>query len=162
MARPKTHDEDLRQTLVAETRSQLENQGLGELNLRSLAHAANTSTAAVYALFGSKQSLLEEVFALEVGDLVSRVGENSIQDIESAKRFARSLRAWARDHERVYNAIVSSGELIGMVDMLRETVAPTWEDKFTFQALMTAVHGSLLFDFDEEQFDRVIHSALKV
>lgn len=162
MARPKTHDAKLRQALVAETRAQIERQGLSELNLRSLAHAAHTSTAAVYALFGSKQLLLEEVFALEIDDLVRRAGRDPITDTDSAKRFATDLRHWVLDHERVYTAIVSSGELTGMVEILREKVASEWEDPFTFQVLMLAVHGSLLFDFDEEQFERVIDSALRV
>ncbi|MGD9990440.1 TetR/AcrR family transcriptional regulator [Pseudonocardia sp.] len=58
MPRPKVHDEALRARLLEQAGETLSTQGLDALSLRKLAADADTSTTAVYALFGGKPALL--------------------------------------------------------------------------------------------------------
>jgi AcrR family transcriptional regulator len=63
VARPRTHDEALRQRLLDLAGKILAGAGQGALSLRGLAQQAGTSTSAVYALFGGKPALLRAVYA---------------------------------------------------------------------------------------------------
>ncbi|GAY10070.1 TetR/AcrR family transcriptional regulator [Pseudonocardia sp. N23] len=58
MPRPKVHDEALRARLLEQAGETLSTQGLDALSLRRLAADADTSTTAVYSLFGGKPALL--------------------------------------------------------------------------------------------------------
>lgn len=61
MARPKVHTDDLRGRLLDEAVAVVAHGGLGALSVRGVARAAQTSTTAVYSLFGSKEDLAREV-----------------------------------------------------------------------------------------------------
>ena len=58
MPRPKEHDEQTADALLAAAERLIEAEGLGALSLRELARAAGTTTRAVYSLFGSKDGLV--------------------------------------------------------------------------------------------------------
>lgn len=62
MARPKIHDEALRRRLLEQARATLSDGGLAALSLRTLARDCDTSTTAVYSLFGGKHGLLTNLF----------------------------------------------------------------------------------------------------
>lgn len=62
MARPKTHDEALRRTLLNRAARLVYENGPSALSLRKLASAANTSTTAVYSLFGNKAGLFDAIY----------------------------------------------------------------------------------------------------
>ncbi|MFD0199528.1 MULTISPECIES: TetR/AcrR family transcriptional regulator [Saccharothrix] len=62
MPRPKTHDEALRGRLLERAGELLSTEGPGALSLRRLAADVNTSTTAVYSLFGGKPALLNAVY----------------------------------------------------------------------------------------------------
>ncbi|MCP2260470.1 transcriptional regulator, TetR family [Streptoalloteichus tenebrarius] len=61
MPRPKIHDEALRTRLLDRTGELLSAHGPDALSLRRLAADVNTSTTAVYSLFGGKAGLVAEV-----------------------------------------------------------------------------------------------------
>jgi AcrR family transcriptional regulator len=67
VARPRVHDDELRQRLLDRTSRIVTESGVGSLSLRTLAAAESTSTSAVYSLFGGKPALLgalyEEAFS---------------------------------------------------------------------------------------------------
>jgi AcrR family transcriptional regulator len=67
------HDETLRLTLLDRAAAIVFDSGVDALSLRRLAAAANTSTTAVYSLFGNKAGLVEALFG------------------EAARRFAARL-----------------------------------------------------------------------
>lgn len=69
MARPKTHDDALRQRLLDRAGEILADGGIRVLSLRALADAAGTSTSAVYSLFGGKPGLLRAIYAEAFGRL---------------------------------------------------------------------------------------------
>lgn len=61
MARPRTHDDDLRRRLLECASAAVSAQGADALSLRAVAAAAGTTTAAVYTLFGGREQLVEAV-----------------------------------------------------------------------------------------------------
>jgi AcrR family transcriptional regulator len=63
VARPRTHDEELRLRLLDRAAAMLASGGVPALSLRALATAAGTSTSAVYSLFGNKAALLRALYA---------------------------------------------------------------------------------------------------
>ncbi|MGM1060340.1 TetR/AcrR family transcriptional regulator [Saccharothrix sp. Mg75] len=62
MPRPKTHDDALRARLLVRAGELLSAEGPGALSLRRLAADVNTSTTAVYSLFGGKPALLNALY----------------------------------------------------------------------------------------------------
>lgn len=62
MSRPRVHDEKLRARLLERAGDLVSAAGLERLSLRRLARDCETSTTAVYALFGGKDGLLTALF----------------------------------------------------------------------------------------------------
>ncbi len=62
MARPKTHDDALRTRLLDQAGELVSREGAAALSLRKLAARADTSTTAVYSLFGGKPALVRELY----------------------------------------------------------------------------------------------------
>ena len=58
MGRPREHDEETRAALLSAAERLIEEHGVDGLSLRTLADAADTTTRAIYSLFGSKDGLL--------------------------------------------------------------------------------------------------------
>lgn len=71
MPRPKTHDDALRVRLLDRAGELISTQGASALSLRKLASDADTSTTAVYSLFGGKPALVRELY-LEAFDRLGR------------------------------------------------------------------------------------------
>lgn len=69
MARPKTRDDKLKDRLLAESIALLEQEGPTAITARRVASIADTSTAAVYELFGSKSGLVRTIFYEGFGQL---------------------------------------------------------------------------------------------
>jgi AcrR family transcriptional regulator len=107
--RPRVHDDELRNRLLAEAGRTVHGAGIGSLSLRSLAGQVGTSTSAVYSLFGGKSELLgalyEEAFAQfgaaqravpVTGDLSADLGA-----------LGRAYWTWARAHPDLYPVLFS-------------------------------------------------------
>ena len=74
MARPKVHDEKLRARLLERAGKLVSDGGADALSLRILARDCETSTTAVYALFGGKNGLLTALFDEAFEHLGRRIG----------------------------------------------------------------------------------------
>ena len=61
MARPRLHDDALRTRLLEVTSLVISSDGEGAVTVRKVAAEAGTSASAVYALFGSREALVEAV-----------------------------------------------------------------------------------------------------
>ncbi len=72
VARPRTHDEQLRIRLVDEAGRLLSAEGPAALTTRRLADRAATSSSAVYSLFGDKGGLIRAMFSVGFQRLVER------------------------------------------------------------------------------------------
>ncbi|SDH59626.1 DNA-binding transcriptional regulator, AcrR family [Actinokineospora alba] len=71
MPRPKTHDDALRVRLLDRAGELVSAQGASALSLRKLASDVDTSTTAVYSLFGGKPALVRELY-VEAFDRLGR------------------------------------------------------------------------------------------
>jgi len=63
MARPRLHDDTLRERLLEVASRAISEGGEGAVTVRTVAAAAGTSASAVYALFGSRSGLVQAVSA---------------------------------------------------------------------------------------------------
>jgi AcrR family transcriptional regulator len=63
MGRPREHDESTRAALLEATERLIARNGAAALSVRAVAREADTTTRAVYSLFGSKDGLLVEALA---------------------------------------------------------------------------------------------------
>lgn len=80
MARPKVHDEALRLRLLDEAGRLLSAEGPGGLSLRRIATDAETSTTAVYSLFGGKPALVRALFLEAFGRFAARLSAVQLGD----------------------------------------------------------------------------------
>ena len=112
MARPVVHNDSLRQDLLAATADLVDREGPARVTLRDVASAAQTSTSAVYSLFGGKSQLLTAV----VDD-----GFRSFRDSQLAAApgglhaLGVAYRIWALEHEALYR-LMFGGALAAYAD----------------------------------------------
>jgi AcrR family transcriptional regulator len=126
MARPKVHDEVLRGRLLERARSVLSAGGPAALSLRTLARDCDTSTTAVYSLFGGKPGLLTVLFDEAFHTLGRQLtavtrGENSIDDIVA---LGLAYRRSALSDPHVFG-MMFAGETVLPAAAMARTVAGT-------------------------------------
>lgn len=119
MARPVVYDDVLRRRLLDVTADRVAERGANAVSLRELANAADTSTTAVYSLFGGKAGLLAAVImdgfeSLGVAQEAAEPG--------GATAMAKAYRSWALAHPRLYRMMFSamtreSGYELGPTDL---------------------------------------------
>lgn len=86
MARPVVYDNDARDALLDAAARTVHESGVQALTLRSLARDTGTTTAAVYALFGGKDGLLEALYARAVAAFAGRLdaapaGDDAVENL---------------------------------------------------------------------------------
>lgn len=72
MGRPREHADATRTELLLAARRMLVEQGPGGLGLRALALEVDTTTRAIYSLFGSKENLVRALYVDGFQELVAR------------------------------------------------------------------------------------------
>lgn len=112
MARPIIHDRFVQQRLLAATAELVDREGPARVTLRDVAAAAETSTTAIYSLFGGKAQLLKAA----VDDGFRSFGESQ-RDAASdgLPGLGRAYRAWALEHPALYR-LMFGGALAAYVD----------------------------------------------
>lgn len=129
MGRKRLHDEQLRQRLLDVAAERLAKDGVDGLSLRVLAAAADTSTAAVYSLFGGKPGLLtalhERAFR-RFGQAQEAVGVGD-DPVEDLVRLGLAYRASAIADPHGYR-IMFGGEIrpADVTPELRQSAADTF------------------------------------
>lgn len=98
------HDEALRGRLLSDAAALVFDGGMDALSLRRLASGAETSTTAVYSLFGNKAGLLDSLYreaARRFGERLAEVGatDDPVADIV---RLGLAYRDYARDEPHLY------------------------------------------------------------
>lgn len=115
MARPRTHNDELRSRLMDEALEVVAAHGLASLALRALAERAGTSTTAVYALFGSKEALQRAVLLRAFEDFAAN--QESLPATDDPVTDIAGLGVlyvqWAVDHPRLYEAMFG-GAIAGL------------------------------------------------
>lgn len=126
MARTKVHDDALRGRLLRRAGEIVSSDGVDALSLRTLASACNTSTTAVYALFGGKDGLLtalfDEAFRRLAGHLAAVApGADPLDDIV---RMGLAYQACALTEPHLF-ALMFTGRTLLPVAAAARTVAGT-------------------------------------
>ncbi len=107
MARPKLRDEELRSQFLAASLVALEAGGPTALTARNLARSTNSSTAALYELFGDKSGLIRSLFYGGFAELAGRLGElptgaDARQDVRSS---LDTIRSFALESPMLYEVM---------------------------------------------------------
>ena len=120
MARPRIHDAELRTRLLDAAAETVAQQGVDSLSLRKLAAAQNTSTTAIYSLFGGRAELLVALFATSFasfGDAQRAVPVTGNPKVD-LRELAVAYRHWALHNPHLY--AVMFGGVLGSVDVSEE------------------------------------------
>ncbi|MEJ7649166.1 MAG: WHG domain-containing protein [Nakamurella sp.] len=110
MARPRVHDDALRDQLLDLAGLQVAGRGPDALSLRGLAITAGTSTRAVYTLFGGKPELMAELCDRASTDLGLSQRSVAVTDDPAADlmELGRNYRRWALANQHSF-AILFGG-----------------------------------------------------
>ncbi|MCG8920982.1 MULTISPECIES: TetR/AcrR family transcriptional regulator [Lentzea] len=109
MPRPKTHDDALRRRLLERAGELLSTEGPAAVSLRKIATDVNTSTTAVYSLFGGKPALLEALY----DEAFTRFGRNlaavpvTDDPAEDLLRIGLAYRRSALEDPQFYSVLYS-------------------------------------------------------
>ncbi len=109
MARPKIHDDGLRLRLLAAAAELVHAKGVDGLSLRHLAAVAQTSTTAIYSLFGGRSELLEAVVmqgftSFTAAQSKAAGGKDAIKDLHN---LGTAYRHWALANPTLYTLMFS-------------------------------------------------------
>lgn len=112
MARPIVHDQLVRERLLQVTAELVGRDGPARVTLRDVAATAQTSTTAIYSLFGGKDQLLTAA----VDDGFRSFGESQ-RSAESGglRGLGLAYRSWALEHPALYR-LMFGGALTAYVD----------------------------------------------
>ena len=111
MGRPRLHDEATRSELLEAAERLLSVGGIEAVSVRSTAAAAGTSTRAVYALFGSKEGLVQALAQRAFELLIDRVATIPITNDPTADLITGSVkgfRAFALDHPDLFRLVFTT------------------------------------------------------
>ena len=149
MARPKVHDEKLRARLLERAGKLVSDGGADALSLRILARDCETSTTAVYALFGGKNGLLTALFDEAFEHLGRRIGAltPSVDPLEDLVRTALAYRESALADPHLF-ALMFSGPTLLSAEAARRTVAGTALGPLRAAALRAVEEKALRADAD--------------
>ncbi len=170
MPRVSSYPEDLRDRLVRAAAERLVQAPPDQLSLRELAASQDTSTNAIYSLFGGKDALIRAVVA-DANESFLAEQEKALEfgaTIEGLMELGRRYRAWALDQPSLYQLMFGGvgtlasipcygiGPLEQMVSALVEAgvlrAAPV---RSIGHALWAASHGFVLIEMGL-QIDREI------
>ncbi|MCT1867191.1 TetR/AcrR family transcriptional regulator [Dermabacter sp. p3-SID358] len=114
MNTPRHHDEELRVELIAAASKALAKGGPAAVSLRDVSAACNTSTTAVYSLFGGKKQLLDSVVVTSAGDLAAHLTEVSHdQDPENyLVALGIALHDWAVENPELFDVIFNQADQV--------------------------------------------------
>ena len=121
MGRPKIYDDSLRRQLIALTAESVADGGPDAVSLRALAKAADTSTTAIYTIFGSKDDLVAAVLDAAAESLTRAQDAVPVTDdpLADFTELGRAYRGWALAHPDLYNV------MFGRLGMRERVTRPT-------------------------------------
>lgn len=107
VARPRLYDDALRDSLIAAAIETISESGIEGLALRSLAADCDTTTNALYTLFGSKDALVRAALNHALQDFMESLEATPPRatPAEDLKGLQETHRTWARARPRLYMAM---------------------------------------------------------
>ena len=105
MGRPREHDEDTRQLLLASAARLMDADGVASVSARRVADDAGVTTRAIYSLFGGMDGVLAELFRIGAEDMVRRheAVPRRADAAEEIMPLALAFRAAARARPEAYS-----------------------------------------------------------
>ena len=126
MVRHKIYPDDLRERLIAAALERLRTHASEQVSLRELAAQCDTSTNAIYSIFGGKDALIAAVIELARAELLDQVVlfDELDESLDVFGAAGRRYRAWARRQPDLYRLIFEGGGPIALreEDMARVLV----------------------------------------
>jgi AcrR family transcriptional regulator len=109
MPRPKIHDDALRRRLLERAGELLSTEGPAAVSLRKIATDVNTSTTAVYSLFGGKPALLEALYDEAFSRFGAHLAAVPVTDdpVEDLLQVGLAYRRSALEDPRFYSVLYS-------------------------------------------------------
>lgn len=158
MSRPRTYDDELRRRLLVLAAEAVAVEGPGSVSLRALAKAADTSTNAIYAIFGSKDELVAAVLreASESLEEAQRATQRTDDSLADFAEMGRVYRRWALDHPALYHVMFERRDLHGPLasDQLITSMTPV------VAAVERCIADGVLRDVDPRQAAMSMWSAV--
>ena len=111
MGRPRLHDDVTRSELLEAAERLLSVGGIEAVSVRSAASGAGTTTRAVYALFGSKEGLVQALAQRAYELLMDRVATVPMTGDPSADLIAaavKGFRAFALEHPDLFRLVFTT------------------------------------------------------
>ncbi|MFW0795434.1 TetR/AcrR family transcriptional regulator [Gordonia sp. CPCC 205515] len=146
VARPRVHTADLRERLVEEATTIVEREGWAALSVRSVAGAADTSTTAVYSLFGSKDDLARRVL---IAGFESFAAAQESADTDDIGALGIAYVGWALEHPRLFEMMFGTS-VAGIEPSDELTVASRRSMAPLHTAVRDAVDRGVFVDADAE------------
>jgi len=105
MGRPREHDEDTRNALLASAAHLVDAEGIPALSARRLADEAGVTTRAIYTLFGGMDGVLTELYRIGAEDMLARheAVPRRADGAEEILPLAFAYRAGARARPEAYS-----------------------------------------------------------
>ncbi|WP_026413092.1 TetR/AcrR family transcriptional regulator [Actinomadura oligospora] len=187
MGRPRTNDAAVAERLVACATEMLATGSRESVTVRAVATAADTSTTAVYSLFGGKDGLIRAVRDRAVAGLFHDLSavpasEDPLADLYA---LAAAYRRWGREHSHLYTVLFGGAQsfdpsgAVGAEDPVRPLVAAidravtrsvlAGEETSIALSLWITLHGLVTLELAEAldtptadaAFRSAIHAALR-
>lgn len=158
MARPVSHDAALRARLIETASALVDREGPERVSLRDVARAAETSTTAVYSLFGGKADLLAAV----IEDAFASFGRQQAEtEPQGLRALGVAYRAWALAHPDRYRLMFG-----GTIEDVDEKIDPSCT-RSALVPLVRTLAGSGEVDADAALRDAVavwaqVHGAVSL
>lgn len=161
MARPRIHDDDTAEALVAAAAARLRRDGPSGVSVRAVAGDAGVSTRAVYTLFGSRDDLLLELYRRGFAGLATELASRRPHDdaLQDLRAVGDAYRASALARPNLYHAMfhgveVDDGSEAGATfDVLQATVVRCVDDEVLVgdplvlaRQLWALTHGLVLLE----------------
>ena len=119
MSRAHTYPDDIRERLIAAAYARLQEETPEQMALRELAASVDTSTNAIYSIFGNKNALVKEV-TLIAKEQFHEAQHHDLTGppVPALARGLRVYRQWAHNHPSLYRIIFSGNAEQGAVATL--------------------------------------------
>src|SRR4029079_19196750 len=105
MGRPRLHDDQTGDALIAAAEQLVERGGAGAVSVRAVAESIGTTTRAVYSLFGSKEGLLDALARRSfemLRDDIARLPETGDPEQDLVAAGVEVFRPMAVDHPALF------------------------------------------------------------
>ncbi|MGW9262874.1 TetR/AcrR family transcriptional regulator [Gordonia terrae] len=109
VARPRSHTDDVRTRLLDEAVRVVAAHGVGALSVREVARAADTSTTAVYSLFGNKEGLSRAILVRAFDSFAGaqRSAVAAAEGLMTLEGLGVAYVGWALENPRLYELMFS-------------------------------------------------------